>query len=549
MGYFSTKLPAISDTRLKYMNILSINFNHDGSAVVLRDGNVAGYVCTERFSRRKKHPGVRETDLLNLLNQADLSVGDVDLVQLLNLNLMDSPDVPALHGTNLKETWPHFWINQSFDKVRLLNHTFDCVLPTDHHLYHAALAYYFSPFESGISLACDPIGAEVHVFSGHRLLSQSVQCRMVSPDVYTLVSSELFGSGLTGAGKVMALAPYGSSDSAKIDYAGLARMSARQAFETLLAEASVSPVLWSGSGSPLNASLAFYAQAFLEFELSRLLRALCDKCSSLGIEPNLCLSGGTALNSVANHRCFSESAFRRLYLHPASGDDGTPFGAALLHWHDKLGNPKQSRSYKEAMYSCRTYDHEVRGTIQRYSQQVFATESKRYIHDTVDMIMSGKVIGWYQGASEIGPRALGNRSILADPRSATMKDYINRAIKKREAFRPFAPSILVEESDKWFGLSESPFMLQVASVASDLVPAVTHVDRTARVQTVTRFDNPRFYDLIKEFHRRTGIPMLLNTSFNGKGEPIVETPEDAINCMLQTGLDAVVFPDVVVRSI
>ena len=529
------------------MNVLTINFNHDGAAAIFRSGELAGYVNTERLSRRKKHPGVRDSDICHALAQANLAIEDLDLVLLLNLNTMDSPEVALLHGSDLKDTWPDFWINNSFTRIRLLGHTCPCEVSRLHHLFHATLAFFFSPFDSGASFACDPAGAHVFFFAdGHVVPSHSTR-EVRAAGVYDRVSAALLGTALVGAGKLMALAAYGAQDPRPMDYSRLLPLSREAAYEALAEHTKDDPVIVWENGQALNASLAYHAQAFLEYNLSRLLSEIYDRCTELGLEPNLCLSGGTALNSTANQRCFAASPFRRLYIHPACGDDGTAIGAGMAHWHLYLNQPRRPRSNREAMYGCRTYDREIPAAIDRHRRDLQVRETADEVRETAGMIADGQVVGWYQGASEIGPRALGNRSILADPRRATMRDYLNRTIKHREGFRPFAPSILNEHADAWFGIGESPFMLRVAPVLGRNVPAVTHVDGTARPQTVTREDNPRFHDLITGFHAATHVPMILNTSFNGDGEPIVETPDDAIRCMLATKLDALVLPGFILR--
>ena len=531
------------------MNILAINFNHDGAAVLLREGEIAGYLCTERHSRRRKHPGVRACDVENILDQAGLSMGDLDLVQLLNLNSMDSEAIARLHGSALKETWPEFWIDGTYQHVRMLDHTVPCQVwhPLAHHEMHAAAVWFFSPFESGVVFVCDVVGARAYFIRGAELMPVPAYRDVVAAEVYDKVAAMVFGTGLIGAGKLMGLAPFGA-DSRRIDYDALCSLTSEAACERLVADTRHDCVAIANTdGLPLNASLAFHTQTFLEFELSRVFADLYATSVKLGIEPNLCLSGGTALNSVANQRCFESSGFRQLYLHPACGDDGTPIGAALSHWHITMKQPRMPRSNRGAMYSCRTYD--VNKALHRYSGRISTREASDDVAEAAGMIAAGKVIGWFQDASEIGPRALGNRSILADARNPAMKDYINTRIKQRETFRPFAPSVLKEHAMEWFGIEDSPFMLRVAPVRKRTVPAITHVDGTARVQTVARADNPRYHALIGKVFERTGVPMVLNTSFNGKGEPIVETPEDAIECLLRTGLDALVFPGKIVQAL
>lgn len=459
---------------------------------------------------------------------------------------MDSPDIPKLHGSNLKETWPDFWVDASFKRVSLMGANLKCNLSREHHMFHAALAYYFSPFDSCVSFACDPVGAEAYFIRNGTVVPAIPQRHLVAPTVYALVSERLFGSSLIGAGKLMALAPFGSDDRQKPDYAVLSRMAPLEAYNALVNLTTSEAIEVSESGKTLNASLAWHVQSFLEFELSQVMEELYETCTALGVEANLCLSGGIALNSVANQRCFERSPFRELYLHPACGDDGTAIGAALVHWHLFLNRPRIQRTNVDAMYSCRTYEHEIPNALRSYRDQITIRESNNYIRDAAELIASGHVVGWYQGASEIGPRALGNRSILADPRNPTMKAHLNCVVKQRESFRPFAPSILVEHSNKWFGIPESPFMLRIARLKGDRVSAISHVDGSARFQTVSRNDNATYYDLIGEFLKLTDVPMVLNTSFNGKSEPIVESPQDAVSCMIKAKLDALIFPGLIV---
>jgi carbamoyltransferase len=532
------------------MVILAINFNHDGAAVVLRDGEIAGYVNTERFSRRKKHPGVRECDLHELLDQAGATMADVDLVQLLNLNVMDAPEIPRLHGSDLKETWPDFWIDKTFTRVRLLGETVPCVMPREHHLYHAALAYLFSPFDSAAVFACDPVGAQAFFFAGGRRRPAPRARRFTAQSVYTSIGERVFGSALMGAGKLMGLAPYGAGDGHRVDYAALSRMTPPMAVEMLVKTTARDPIMVEDGEHRYNASLAYHAQAFLEYEMSRLFAELTDDCTAMGIDANLCLSGGTALNCTANQRCFERSAFRQLYLHPACGDDGTAIGAALAHWHLDMGQPKRPRSRRDAMYSRRTYSATcVEAAIRQQGGRIAVRTGPDYLRETARLLAEGRAVGWFQGASEIGPRALGNRSILADPRRPDMKDHLNYAVKQREGFRPFAPSVLHEHAPEWFGVDDSPFMLRSGTVRKPTVPAVTHVDGTSRLQTVCAQDNEAFHQLITEFHALTGVPMVLNTSFNGKAEPIVETPADALACLFHARLDAVVFPQCIVTPL
>lgn len=529
--------------------LLAVNFNHDGAAVLLVDGVVAAFVCTERHSRRKKHPGLREEDLDLLLIQAGISIQDVDHVLLCNLHNMDSPDVMRLHGSDLKDTWVEFWVNQRNDAVRLRGREIPCTVNPDHHLIHAAAPYYTSPFNSAICLAVDPLGCRAFLGEGTKLipLDRGYDAWFTANIGYTYAAEHLFGSGIVGAGKVMGLAPYGRrATGQELDGRSITT------FAELVALASVDPVTVAVEGRELNATLAYLVQWGLERQLDAVLTDLGTVCRDSGIEPNLCLSGGTALNAVANQLCFERSAFEQLHMHPACGDDGTAIGAALWYWHHVLGRPRRRPEAAELMFGRRTYSghavtRAVEGALAGHPE-LEARTVRDAARAAADLVCDGATVGWFEGASEIGPRALGHRSILADPRSPTVRDHLNAAVKYREPFRPFAPAVLDDQSRDWFGLVDSPFMLRACPVLRPGVPAITHVDSTSRIQTLTARDNGAFHALVSRFAERTGVPLVVNTSLNTKGLPIDETPEDALGTLVSTGLDALVFPGTVVSK-
>jgi carbamoyltransferase len=529
--------------------ILAVNFNHDGSAVLLADGRFAGYVCTERFSRKKKHPGLREEDLDELLDQAGLQIGDIDHVMLCNLNFMDSPDIVHLHGSDLKETWFEFWVNARFDRISIRGKTIPCTVNPDHHTLHAAAAYYTSPFDTAVTLAIDPIGCRLFIGRGNRLqeLKRGYDEWFNANIGYTLAGTEMFGSGVVGAGKVMGLAPYGKPPDGEIETDWKNIITFRQMSEL----AAKNPVNVRVGDRELNATVAYYIQLGLEYQLSAVLDDLAVVCGRNGLDLDLCMSGGTALNAVANQLCFERSEFRRLHLHPACGDDGTAIGAALWHWHHVLGMPRNSYRAADLMYSVRDYsaldiNAALDSAVAEHPGRLAITRAGDYIEQTARLLATGAIIGWFDGASEVGPRALGHRSILADPRDPGMKDRLNARVKFREHFRPFAPSVLNEHAVTWFGLANSPFMLRACPVLRPEVPAITHVDGTSRIQTVVAADNRCFHELISSFCRLTGVPLVLNTSLNTKGLPIDETPADALATLLGSGLDYLVFPGVIV---
>jgi carbamoyltransferase len=526
--------------------ILAVNFNHDGSGVLLVDGRIRGYVNTERFSRLKKHPGLREEDLDELLDQAGVGLAEVDHVLLCNLHNMDSPDIAALHGTDLKETWLEFWVNQTNSVVDIRGRRIPCTVNPDHHLIHAAAAYFTAPFDSGVALAIDPLGCRSFLGRQNRLypLLLDFDSWFNANHGYCSVSEHLFGSTLIGAGKVMGLAPYGRPDDD-----GDGRLPADvRTFEQLLALAEEHPRYVMVDGRKLNATLAYYIQLGLEQQVCRVYRELAGVAARNGVAPAIAVSGGTSLNAIANQLAFQESGLESMHLHPACGDDGTAIGAALWYWHHVLGRPRQPHRPDELMYSRREYPGaEVRRALDAYAGRVEVEHTGDYVERAAELVSQGAVVGWFDGAGEVGPRALGHRSILADPRDPGIQDRINSTVKFREHFRPFAPSVLNERSLEWFGIKDSPYMLRAAPVLREGVPGITHVDRTARVQTVARSDNARFHDLIRAFERRTGVPLVLNTSLNTKGEPIAETPADALNTLLNCALDYLAMPGVIVR--
>src|SRR6185369_15684150 len=278
---------------------------------------------------------------------------------------------------------------------------------------------------------------------------------------------------------------------------------------------------------------------------------LAGRIRGLSRSDNLCYAGGVALNSVANERIIRESGFSNVYIMPAAEDSGTAIGAAYHGLWQLTKHNSQRPLFHDA--PGRTYSAADITIALNGSADIRVIRSTDVISDAVELICDGKIVGWFDGGSELGPRALGQRSILCDPRRRDGKEILNRRVKMREAFRPFAPAVLLEEAVNWFEFGdttpESPFMLRVVPVneeKKEKVPAIVHVDGTGRVQTLTRENNSRFYELVKKFQDKTGVPMLLNTSFNRMGQPIIETPADAIECLLNTGLDCCVFEDRIV---
>jgi carbamoyltransferase len=361
--------------------------------------------------------------------------------------------------------------------------------------------------------------------------------------MYSAVAQQIFGDPME-AGKVMGLASYGQPEIPSNDFFEIC--DGRFHFKEIVPQQFRHNERWPARAGEYE-MLAASAQNALEDSLMYLLARL----RALSDSENLCYAGGVALNSVANERIIREAGFRNVYVMPAAEDSGTAVGAA----YHGLWQLTRHNSRRQMVHDAcgGTYSSAAISAAVAEAAHITTIESADVISDAVELLADGKIIGWFDGRSELGPRALGQRSILCDPRRPDAKEILNRRVKMREAFRPFAPAVLLEEADSWFEFGDttpnSPFMLRVCKVRlekQDAVPAIVHVDGTGRVQTLTQAANGRFYDLVRRFYEKTGVPMLLNTSFNIMGQPIIETPADAIACLVSTGLDCCVFADRIV---
>jgi carbamoyltransferase len=362
--------------------------------------------------------------------------------------------------------------------------------------------------------------------------------------LYSAAAQQIFDNPMD-AGKVMGLAPYGSALFAPGDFFDISR--GQFIFHDKVPESFKHDERWPSQKVEYS-NLAASVQLALEEAVLYLARRLRELCPS----DNLCYAGGVALNSVANERIIRETGFKRVYIMPAAEDSGIAVGCAYYGLWRLTGENTRRKLTRDA---CgRSYSPEAVSLAVETAEQARSDISNDIISDAVELLCAGMNVGWFDGRSELGPRALGQRSILCDPRRADAKAALNSQVKRREAFRPFAPAILLEEVENWFECDcnpESPFMLRVLNFRRDkvsLVPAVVHVDNTGRVQTLTREANGRFYELVRRFYEKTGVPILLNTSFNVMGEPIIETPGDAVKCLITSGLDCCVFEDRVVTK-
>jgi carbamoyltransferase len=446
----------------------------------------------------------------------------------------------------------------------------------EHHRAHAASAFFASPFDQAAVLTLDGLGdfasTMLAVGNGNRL---DITGRVLFPHslgiFYTALTQWLGFPHYGDEGKVMGLAPYGDPERYLEAMRKIARSENglfRLGLEYFTHHTKGVEMTWR-DGSPTVRSIFsprleqelgparstaeelatrhIDVAAALQARLEELVLELAGALAISTGSPNLCLAGGVALNAVANGRIRPETRFEELYVQPAAGDSGTAVGAALDVWCSTLGKPRGA-AIRHAYYGPAYDDGAVESALAGVEAErlgdnaLFRLVAKR--------LAAGDVVGWFQGRMELGPRALGNRSILADPRSREMKDVLNARVKHRESFRPFAPSVLAERTGEWFAQSyTSPFMVLVYEVLPEkrkLVPAITHVDGTGRLQTVHEAASPRYHRLISEFDRLTGVPMLLNTSFN-ESEPIVMSPDDALETFAKTRIDLLVLGNYVVR--
>ncbi len=592
------------------MNILGISaYYHDAAAALVRDGEIIAAAQEERFTRRKHDPGFPSHAIEYCLAEARLSGSELDAVVFY--------DKPFLKFERILETYFAFaprgyrsfakglpiWLKEKlFQKnillkeLRKIDQDVDWrskLLFSEHHLSHAASAFYPSPFERAAILTMDGVGewATTSLAVGDGKEIRILKEIHFPHSLGLLYSAFTYYTGFkvnSGEYKVMGLAPYGEPKYAQtikdhlidiredgsfwlnmdyFDYATGLRMT-NERFYALFGGPPRKPE------SPLTQremDLAASIQAVTEEVVLKLARAIRRETG----ERHLCLAGGVALNCVANGKLLRAGIFDGLWIQPAAGDAGGALGAALAAYHLGAGQPRVIRPHDSmrGSYLGPAYDQrEIEARLTACGARFEVLSDERLIDTCARALAEGQALGWHQGRMEFGPRALGGRSILGDARSPTMQKVLNLKVKYRESFRPFAPAVLREDVAEWFELDgDSPYMLLVADVREDkriamteaqqrlfgieklnvprsTIPAVTHVDYSARIQTVHRETNPRFYALISRFKALTGCPVIVNTSFNIRGEPIVESPEDAFRCFMGTELDALAVGNCFLRK-
>jgi carbamoyltransferase len=567
--------------------VLGLNtYDHDVSACLLRDGAIAFAIAKERITREKHASGFYKEVIDYCLDAEGITLDDVDLI-VRNCYILP---VAEMEERLVYQDMPGFL--PEHERAEATKHPLylsrsDKVVSISHHLAHAYSAFAVSPFEEGVVMIVDGVGSYqsdvVEPYpstdtatplareseSYYKFGGSSLECLKkvwMEPDrgflsdefynmpglgaLYSRASTYIFGDW-NKCGELMGLAPYGRREQVK----HLLELTDGKLHVPHWTPAFKEPyVLDSGSwdGSPSMRhweDLAWRVQDDTENVLLARARWLRETTGA----KNLCIAGGVALNCVANGRIAREAGFENVWIQPAAGDDGIAIGCAYYGYLQIL---KQRRSFvMDHCYVGKRYtDQDVQSATAKFLVhiQTSVVRSEDICGDTAKLLADQRVIGWFQGGSEFGPRALGNRSLLADPRKAGMKDILNNRVKHRQAFRPFAPIVLAQRANEIFeGDEDSPFMLIAKRVRPewrDKIPAVVHVDGTARVQTVREETNPLLYRLLKEFEALTGVPVLINTSFNVKGEPIVETPRDAVICFLTTGIDNLILHDTLISK-
>ena len=579
------------------MNILGINAYHgNASAAVVCDGTLVAAVEEERFNRVKYAAGFPAAAIRYCLREAGLKLEEIDHVAVprnpyarLGTKLLYALRMPSFARGRAK-------VLAKFTGIReALAAALDCDPKTiaarfhrvEHHQAHLASAFFVSPFEKAALLSADGLGDFASTMWGsgsgsHMEIADAIAFPHSLGLYYTAVTQYLGFLKFGDEYKVMGLAAYGEPerleafrDIVRFDANGSSNgfrlgldyfVHHRTGPEMSWAEADKTPTLGRLFSDAMSRRLGAARApeepleqrhrnlaASLQARLEEVYLGMLGKLAKATGLKSICLAGGVAFNCVANGKIFENTPFEQVYVQPAAGDGGLAVGAAYYVWHQKFGKPRSfvmEHGYWGPGFSA--------GEI-RAAMESSGLKGKGYVLEELPepelvrraaaIVADGKILGWFQGRAEWGPRALGNRSIVADPRRADMKETLNRRIKHREIFRPFAPSILAEATGEWFANSHpSPFMTLAYAVRPEmraLIPAPTHVDGTGRLQTVTREANPRYHALISAFRDLTGVPVVLNTSFNDN-EPIVCRPEEAIDCFLRTKMDALVLGDFLV---
>jgi carbamoyltransferase len=582
---------------------------HDSAAAILIDGEIIAAAQEERFTRVKHDASFPNNAINYVLEEAHLNLSDVKKIAFYEKpflkfeRLLESYVANAPYGFNSFRMAMPIWLREKLflknlilKELQKLDSTLDesRLLFGEHHLSHAASAFFPSPFNEAIILTMDGVGewatSSIAIGKGNEI---SIKKEIHFPHslglLYSAFTYYLGFKVNSGEYKIMGLAPYGKPKYKDLIFKklidlkndGSFRMNqlyfnystgltmTNRKFSKLFGYSRRKPE--SDNLTQFHMDIAASIQAVAEEVILKIVKFASNEYEI----PNLCLAGGVALNCVANGKIVKEKVFKEVWVQPASGDAGGALGVALSVWHQEL-NMQRKETYIDQMkgaYLGPSFDDKsIEVALRKLNANYKMVDQETMLDYTAAKISKGKAVGWFQGRMEFGPRALGNRSILGDPRSSKMQKNLNLKVKFRESFRPFAPSIIFEELQEWFDLDqESPYMLLVDHVNADKqikmsekekklfgieklnikrskIPSVTHVDYSARIQTVHNKTNPLYYSLIKKFKEITGCPVLINTSFNVRGEPIVCTPKDAFNCFMGTNMDNLIIGNFILNK-
>lgn len=569
------------------MKILGIScYYHDAAAALIDDGKIIAAAEEERFSRKKHDSGFPRHAVDFCLRQGNIQASDLDWVvfyekpflkfERLTLSFLATAPHARASFIDAYKTWlrSKLWIKSSI--ISQLKIPSQKIIFSGHHLSHAASAFYTSPFKSAALLTCDGVGEWTTTAwgraKGNKIYLDSEIKFPHSLGLFYSVFTQFLGFEINeGEFKVMGLAPYGKprfidkvekliaqnadgSFSLNMEYFNFHlsdKTSFNNKFIRLFGMGPLAPEK-SDQVIPVYADIAASVQKVIEEKILAIARYVRKATG----EENLCYAGGVALNGVANWRIFKEAGFKNIFVHPAAGDSGGALGAALYVYHHVFNKPRRF-NFEHVYLGEENTEEQIMSFIKDNNIKAKKLSDKQIIAETVDLLKKKKVVGWVKGRFEWGPRALGARSILADPRSKKMKDLVNSKIKFREAFRPFAPVILYDQGRKYFDIGGGAvqpileYMLGVVPVKKQWqskLGAITHVDGTARPQFIRKEVNMTYYNVVKNFGEEIGAPVLLNTSFNLKGEPIVNKAREAYDTFTRSGLDALVLENYLIEK-
>jgi carbamoyltransferase len=584
-------------------SILGISaFYHDSAAALVVDGNIVAAAQEERFSRKKHDPSYPYNAIDYVLSESKLKLSDVDHIVFFEKpflkfeRLLETYLAFAPSGFKSFSTSMPIWLKEKlFQKKYLFDllkdqddkfNNIDKILFSEHHFSHAASAFYPSPFEEAVVLTLDGVGewATTTVAVGKKNDLNILKEIHFPHSIGLLYSAFTYYTGFkvnSGEYKVMGLAPYGEPKYKDLIFSKLIDLKEDGSFRLHMDYFNYATGLTMTNkkfsdlfGEPVrdpkkdkltqfHMDIAASIQAVTEEIVLKLTKSISKEYNI----NNLCLAGGVALNCVANGKILKNKIFKNIWIQPAAGDAGGSLGAALSYWYKDLKKPREAvKDQMQGSYLGPKFnDTEIESELRRLNANYKKMTDENLIETTAKELSNEKTVGWFQGRMEFGPRALGGRSIIADPRSEKMQKELNLKVKFRESFRPFAPSVLSEDVNKFFELNiDSPYMLLVSDVKKELqiemtdkdkklfgidklnikrssLPAITHVDYSARIQTVHEETNKKYYDLLSKFKEITKCSVLINTSFNVRGEPIVCSVEDAFNCFMGTNLDILVI--------